>query len=193
MLSLRAETLVACAERLPTPGYDRTRLSTGVVHVGVGGFHRAHQAMYHDRLMNQGQGPDWADPRTTPVGAFLRRTHLDELPQLFNVLRGDMSIVGPRPERPEFIAMLEQNIPFWSRRLLIKPGITGWAQVHCGYASDHAGANEKLAYDFWYLRHRTLAVDIAVCLQTLWIVLEILAPERIALRRWRTARQQVAP
>jgi exopolysaccharide biosynthesis polyprenyl glycosylphosphotransferase len=146
-----------------------------------------------DRAERPGE-PVWAratDPRTTPVGAFLRRTHLDELPQLFNVLRGDMSIVGPRPERPELIAMLEQNIPFWSRRLLIKPGITGWAQVHCGYASDQAGANQKLAYDFWYLRHRTLAVDIAVCLRTLWIVLEILAPERVALRRWRTARQQV--
>jgi exopolysaccharide biosynthesis polyprenyl glycosylphosphotransferase len=146
-----------------------------------------------DRAERPGE-PVWArdtDPRTTPVGALLRRTHLDELPQLFNVLRGDMSIVGPRPERPEFIAMLEQNIPFWSRRLLIKPGITGWAQVHCGYASDHAGANEKLAYDFWYLRHRTLAVDISVCVQTLWIVLEIVAPGRVALRRWRTARQHV--
>jgi exopolysaccharide biosynthesis polyprenyl glycosylphosphotransferase len=148
-----------------------------------------------DRAERPGE-PVWArdaDPRTTSVGAFLRRTHLDELPQLFNVLRGDMSIVGPRPERPELIAMLERNIPFWSRRLLIKPGITGWAQVHCGYASGDAGANEKLAYDFWYLRHRTLAVDIAVCLRTLWIVLDVLDPDRMALRRWRAARQPVAP
>ena len=107
-----------------------------------------------------------ADPRTTPGGAFLRRTHLDELPQLFNVLKGDMSMVGPRPERPELIAMLEENIPYWSRRLLIKPGMTGWAQVHCGYAADFPAAT-KLAYDFWYLRHRSLAVDLAICVRTL--------------------------
>ena len=134
-----------------------------------------------------------ADPRTTPVGAFLRRTHLDELPQLFNVLKGDMSMVGPRPERPELIAMLEESIPFWSRRLLIKPGMTGWAQVHCGYAADFTAAYEKLAYDFWYLRHRSLAVDLAICVRTLRIVLEILEPGRVALRRLRAARHHAAP
>ena len=133
-----------------------------------------------------------ADPRMTPVGAFLRRTHLDELPQLLNVIKGDMSIVGPRPERPEFIAMLEERIPFWSRRLLIKPGLTGWAQVHCGYASDWEGANEKLAYDIWYLRHRNLAVDLAVCVRTLRILLEILEPGRVVLRRIRAAREHAA-
>jgi exopolysaccharide biosynthesis polyprenyl glycosylphosphotransferase len=133
-----------------------------------------------------------ADPRTTPVGAFLRRTHLDELPQLFNVLKGDMSMVGPRPERPEFIASLEERIPFWSRRLLIKPGMTGWAQVHCGYASDVAAMQEKLAYDFWYLRHRSLAVDLAICVRTLRILADVLEPGRIALRRPR-ARNQAAP
>jgi exopolysaccharide biosynthesis polyprenyl glycosylphosphotransferase len=133
-----------------------------------------------------------ADPRTTPIGAFLRRTHLDELPQLFNVLKGDMSMVGPRPERPEFIASLEERIPFWSRRLLIKPGMTGWAQVHCGYASDVAAMQEKLAYDFWYLRHRSLAVDLAICVRTVLILADILEPGRIALRRL-LARDQAAP
>ena len=78
------------------------------------------------------------DPRASAGGRFLRRTHLDELPQLWNVLKGEMSIVGPRPERPEFVEMLETTIPFWSRRLLMKPGMTGWAQVRCGYASDCA-------------------------------------------------------
>jgi exopolysaccharide biosynthesis polyprenyl glycosylphosphotransferase len=121
-----------------------------------------------------------ADPRTTPVGAFLRRTHLDELPQLYNVLCGDMSMVGPRPERPEFIALLEESIPFWSRRLLIKPGMTGWAQVHRDYAADCASAHEKLAYDFWYLRHRNLAVDLAVCVKTLRIALAAFEPVRRA-------------
>ena len=134
-----------------------------------------------------------ADPRTTPIGAFLRRTHLDELPQLLNVLKGDMSMVGPRPERPELIAMLEESIPFWSRRLLIKPGMTGWAQVHCGYAADFAAQYEKLAYDFWYLRHRSLAVDLAICVRTLRIILEIIEPGRVALRRLLAARHQAAP
>jgi exopolysaccharide biosynthesis polyprenyl glycosylphosphotransferase len=134
-----------------------------------------------------------ADPRNTPVGAFLRRTHLDELPQLFNVLKGDMSMVGPRPERPEFIASLEQSIPFWSRRLLIKPGMTGWAQVHCGYASDLGAMYEKLAYDFWYLRHRSLAVDLAICVRTLRIFLDLVEPGRVVLRRLRAARHHAAP
>jgi exopolysaccharide biosynthesis polyprenyl glycosylphosphotransferase len=134
-----------------------------------------------------------ADPRNTPVGAFLRRSHLDELPQLFNVIKGDMSMVGPRPERPEFIASLEESIPFWSRRLLIKPGMTGWAQVHCGYASDVAAMYEKLAYDFWYLRHRSLAVDLAICVRTLRILVDIFEPGRGVLRRLRAARHHAAP
>jgi exopolysaccharide biosynthesis polyprenyl glycosylphosphotransferase len=107
-----------------------------------------------------------ADPRATRIGCVLRRTHLDELPQLWNVLKGDMSIVGPRPERPEFIEMLEDAVPFWSRRLLVKPGITGWAQLRCEYASDFDGMAEKLSYDLWYLRHRSLLVDLAVCVMT---------------------------
>jgi lipopolysaccharide/colanic/teichoic acid biosynthesis glycosyltransferase len=123
-----------------------------------------------------------SDPRCTAVGRFLRRTHLDELPQLWNVLKGDMSIVGPRPERPEHIAMLEQGVPFWSRRLLLKPGMTGWAQVQSGYASDCAGAAEKLSHDFWYIRHGNLAIDVAVCLQTVRLALEIFSPHRLRLR-----------
>jgi exopolysaccharide biosynthesis polyprenyl glycosylphosphotransferase len=107
------------------------------------------------------------DPRASAAGRFLRRSHLDELPQLWNVLKGDMSIVGPRPERPEFVEMLEAAVPFWSRRLLMKPGMTGWAQVRCGYASDCASASEKLSHDFWYMRHGSLAVDLAVCVETL--------------------------
>ncbi len=107
-----------------------------------------------------------ADPRVTRVGRVLRRMHVDELPQLWNVLRGDMSIVGPRPERPEFIPTLEKAIPFFTRRLLVKPGITGWAQLRHDYASDADGAAEKLSYDLWYLRHRNLVVDLAICLKT---------------------------
>jgi exopolysaccharide biosynthesis polyprenyl glycosylphosphotransferase len=113
--------------------------------------------------------PQWAtefDQRVTTVGRFLRRTHLDEVLQLWNVLKGEMSMVGPRPERPEFVAMLEASMPYWNRRLLIKPGITGWAQIRCGYAADREASEAKLSYDLWYIRHRNLAVDIAVCLQT---------------------------
>ena len=113
--------------------------------------------------------PQWAtefDRRVTAVGRFLRRSHLDEVLQLWNVLKGDMSMVGPRPERPEFVAMLEASLPYWNRRLLIKPGITGWAQIRCGYAADREACETKLSYDLWYIRHRNLAVDIAVCLRT---------------------------
>ena len=113
--------------------------------------------------------PQWAtecDRRVTAVGRFLRRTHLDEVLQLWNVLKGDMSMVGPRPERPEFVAMLEASMPYWNRRLLIKPGITGWAQIRCGYAADRKACEAKLSYDLWYIRHQNLAVDIAVCLRT---------------------------
>jgi exopolysaccharide biosynthesis polyprenyl glycosylphosphotransferase len=106
------------------------------------------------------------DPRVTWIGRLLRRTHLDELPQLWDVLKGDMSIVGPRPERPEFIPMLEKAVPFFTRRLLVKPGITGWAQLRRDYASDTEGAAEKLSYDLWYLRHRNLTVDLAICAKT---------------------------
>ena len=106
------------------------------------------------------------DPRATRLGHFLRKTHLDELPQLWNVLKGEMSIVGPRPERPEFIELLESSVPFWSRRLLVKPGITGWAQVRCGYASDCEAMETKLSYDLWYLRNRSLLVDLTVCVMT---------------------------
>jgi exopolysaccharide biosynthesis polyprenyl glycosylphosphotransferase len=106
------------------------------------------------------------DPRVTPIGRVLRRTHLDELPQLWDVLKGDMSIVGPRPERPEFIPMLEEAVPFFTRRLLVKPGITGWAQLRRDYTSDVDGAADKLSYDLWYLRHRNLMVDLAICAKT---------------------------
>jgi exopolysaccharide biosynthesis polyprenyl glycosylphosphotransferase len=106
------------------------------------------------------------DPRVTPLGRLLRRVRLDELPQLWNVVRGEMSIVGPRPERPEFMGLLEGEVPFWSRRLLVKPGITGWAQVRHGYASDPGSAADKLAYDLYYLKHRSLQLDLAITLMT---------------------------
>jgi exopolysaccharide biosynthesis polyprenyl glycosylphosphotransferase len=111
-----------------------------------------------------------ADPRITPIGRFMRRTRLDELPQLWNVLRGDMSIVGPRPERPEFLELLAKEVPFWERRHLVKPGITGWAQVRCGYTDDSLGAADKLSHDLYYLKHRSLLLDVAIAAKTAAIV-----------------------
>jgi exopolysaccharide biosynthesis polyprenyl glycosylphosphotransferase len=122
----------------------------------------------------ESDGAKWAqdaDPRATAVGLILRRTRLDEIPQLINVLMGDMSIVGPRPERPEFHSLLEEQIPFWSRRHLLKPGITGWAQLRAKYASDAQATEEKLAYDLWYLRHQSLVVDFMICVRTLPMLL----------------------
>jgi exopolysaccharide biosynthesis polyprenyl glycosylphosphotransferase len=116
----------------------------------------------------------WAearDPRVTGVGRVLRKTRLDELPQLWNVVRGEMSIVGPRPERPEFVEVLERSVPYWNRRLLIKPGITGWAQVRTPYAADCHGAANKLSHDLWYLRHRSIFVDLAICAKTASVML----------------------
>jgi exopolysaccharide biosynthesis polyprenyl glycosylphosphotransferase len=116
----------------------------------------------------------WAatrDPRVTSFGRMMRRLRLDELPQIWNVLKGDMSIVGPRPERPEFIEHLSEAVPFWTRRHLVKPGITGWAQVNRGYTADAEGSLEKLSYDLWYIRHRSLTVDLEICLRTLAAVL----------------------
>jgi exopolysaccharide biosynthesis polyprenyl glycosylphosphotransferase len=115
----------------------------------------------------------WAmerDDRITGVGRFLRATRLDELPQLWNVLRNEMSVIGPRPERPEFLELLEREVPFWARRLLIKPGITGWAQVQSGYAADTVGAAEKLSYDLYYLKHRSMLLDFAIVAKTAAIV-----------------------
>ena len=112
----------------------------------------------------------WAvenDPRITLAGRVMRRLRLDELPQIWNVVRGEMSIVGPRPERPEFVDQLLEAMPFWTRRHLVRPGLTGWAQVNRGYAADTEGSLEKLSFDLWYVRHRSLTVDLVICFRTL--------------------------
>lgn len=111
------------------------------------------------------------DSRVIPGGKLLRRLRIDEIPQLWNVLRGEMSVVGPRPERPEFLSVLADEVPYWTQRNLMKPGITGWAQIRAGYASDSMGAEAKLSYDLWYLRHRSLGLDSIICLKTVATVL----------------------
>ena len=111
------------------------------------------------------------DERLTRVGRFLRRFRADELPQLWNVLIGDLSLVGPRPEQPEFVEAFTESIPFYAYRHLIRPGVTGWAQVNYGYADDEADTVEKLTYDLYYLKHMSLWLDLQVFGKSIWTVL----------------------
>jgi sugar transferase (PEP-CTERM system associated) len=120
-------------------------------------------------------GPVWAardrDDRVTPLGALLRRTRLDELPQLWNVLRGDMSFVGPRPERPEFVTGLTKQIPFYGQRHIVRPGLTGWAQVRYTYGASVEDALQKLQYDLFYIKNLTIAFDLFIMFATVKTVL----------------------
>jgi sugar transferase (PEP-CTERM system associated) len=119
-------------------------------------------------------GPVWAsaedDPRITRLGRFLRKTRLDELPQLVNVVRGEMSFVGPRPERPHFVKALRQVIPFYDERHTVRPGITGWAQIRCGYGASIEDAELKLQFDLYYIKHMSFAFDMSILLDTLKVV-----------------------
>jgi len=122
-----------------------------------------------------GTGAVWAnaaDARVTSVGRFLRKSHLDELPQLINILVGDMSLVGPRPERPEFVGTLSTQIPFYGLRHVVRPGLTGWAQVSQNYASSADDSMRKLQYDLFYIKHMSLAMDAFVALRTVKAVLQ---------------------
>jgi exopolysaccharide biosynthesis polyprenyl glycosylphosphotransferase len=127
------------------------------------------------RIDAEANGPVWAaghgDPRLTRVGKFLRRTHLDELPQLFNVLRGEMSLVGPRPERPHFVEKLDREIPRYDERLLIKPGMTGLAQVHYRYDQSIADVKRKLRFDLLYVKRMCLMLDARILAWTFLVVL----------------------
>ena len=113
----------------------------------------------------EGAPTEWTadhDPRITPFGAWLRKSHLDELPQVLNILRGHLSVVGPRPEQPKYVEELEGKIPFYRLRHLVRPGLTGWAQVKYDYGANEADAIEKLQYEFYYLRHQGLALDLRI-------------------------------
>ncbi|MEA3511398.1 MAG: sugar transferase [Actinomycetota bacterium] len=119
-------------------------------------------------------GPKFAaedDPRLTRTGRLLRKTRMDELPQLWNVLKGNLSLVGPRPERPVFVSEYMRTIPFYNNRSLIRPGVTGWAQVNYGYADDEADAIEKLTYDLYYVKHMALGLDFQILGKSIWTVL----------------------
>ena len=114
-------------------------------------------------------GAVWAskdDPRITPIGQWLRKLRLDELPQLFNVLGGEMSIVGPRPERPEFVAVLQEKIPYYRQRHCVKPGITGWAQINYKYGDTIEDTLVKLEYDLYYIKHQAWSLDAFIIFHT---------------------------
>jgi exopolysaccharide biosynthesis polyprenyl glycosylphosphotransferase len=118
--------------------------------------------------------PRWAltnDPRVTRVGAIIRKLRIDELPQLVNVLRGDMSFVGPRPERPEFVGHFTRQIPFYAERHCVRPGITGWAQINQPYGASLEDARSKLSYDLYYVKNHGLFLDILIVLQTVRVIL----------------------
>lgn len=162
--------LVALAIQLDSPGpvlYRQVRSGRAGRPFNIVKF----RTMIHNA--EQDGQPRWAtegDDRITWVGRFLRKTRLDEVPQLMNVLRGEMSIVGPRPERPEFIAILEQEVPFYRTRLMAKPGLTGWAQIHYSYGNSVLDALIKLQHDFYYMNHWSLWLDIYIIYRTLGVV-----------------------
>lgn len=158
--------LIALLVKISSPGpviYKQTRV----------GFRERNFTLYKFRTMREDaerDGPRWSeikDPRSTPIGQILRLSHLDELPQLWNILKGDLSFVGPRPERPEFVVKLKEEVPYYETRLLVKPGFTGWAQIHHRKDREVEDVKKKIEYDLFYLKNRSLILDLAIFLKTL--------------------------
>ncbi|MFN8159484.1 MAG: sugar transferase [Solirubrobacterales bacterium] len=143
--------------------------------VGEGGTEFEMIKLRSMRVGAEERGARWSeddDDRVTAVGHLMRRTHLDELTQLINVIRGDMTIVGPRPERPELIAELERSLAYYDRRLLVKPGIAGWAQARCGYGGSEEGTGWKLCHDLFYLKHRSVYFDLLILIENVRVSLQ---------------------
>jgi len=171
LLALPLLPFVALAVRLDSEGpvfYTQTR---------VGKRGRLFKVVKF-RTMRQdaesSSGAQWAadnDPRITRVGRFLRMSRLDEIPQLWCVLKGDMAFVGPRPERPEFIEGLSKEIPYYGVRHMVRPGVTGWAQIKYKYGSTIEDAREKLQYDLYYIKHASIGLDLLIMFQTVKIVI----------------------
>jgi lipopolysaccharide/colanic/teichoic acid biosynthesis glycosyltransferase len=170
LVALPIIPLAWLAVRLTSPGgafYSQVR-------VGEGGREFRIWKIRTMRQDAEAGGAQWAqsnDPRVTSVGKFFRTTRIDEIPQLFNILRGQMSFVGPRPERPQFVAELEESVPYYRRRHMVKPGLTGWAQVRHGYADSIDAAADKLGYELYYLKHQSLFLDFVIFVETIRVVL----------------------
>jgi sugar transferase (PEP-CTERM system associated) len=171
ILTLPMLPFIMLAIRLDSTGpvfYTQTRMGKGGRLFKVVKF----RTMRQDA--EAANGPQWAgnnDPRVTRAGKFLRTTRLDEIPQLWCVLKGDMAFVGPRPERPEFIEQLSKEIPYYSVRHMVRPGVTGWAQIKYKYGSTIADAREKLQYDLYYIKNASIGLDLLIMFQTVKTVL----------------------
>jgi exopolysaccharide biosynthesis polyprenyl glycosylphosphotransferase len=169
MVSLPITLPIAIAIKLSSPGpifYSQVRTGLNGKKFRVYKF----RSMYRNA---ESKGIQWAkekDPRVTKVGSFIRLTRIDELPQLWNVFKGEMSLVGPRPERPEFDLQLREQIPYYDVRYLVKPGITGWAQVCYPYGASVEDAYQKVAYDLYYIKNYSLLMDFAIAVKTLRVV-----------------------
>ena len=169
IVSLPITLPIAVIIKLTSPGsifYSQVRTGLNGKKFRVYKF----RSMYQNA---ESKGIQWAqkkDPRITKVGAFIRMTRIDELPQLWNVFKGEMSLVGPRPERPEFDMQLREQIPYYDVRYLVKPGITGWAQVCYPYGASVEDAYQKVAYDLYYIKNYSLLMDFAIALKTLRVV-----------------------
>ncbi len=165
-----AAAVLWTAVRLDSKGpalYRQERVGRDGAHFTLYKF----RTMAHDAERNGPQFTLHRDRRLTRVGRWLRRFRADEVPQLWNVLKGDLSLVGPRPERPVFTEQFEQSIPFYQYRHLIRPGVTGWAQVNYGYADDEAQTVDKLTYDLYYVKHMSPWLDTQILGQSIWTVL----------------------
>jgi sugar transferase (PEP-CTERM system associated) len=166
LIMLPAMVLVALAIKLDSDGpvfYSQERVGKG------GRTFRVHKFRSMKRDAESASGPTWAvdkDPRVTRVGGFLRVTHLDELPQLWNVLKGEMNLVGPRPERPSFVKLLEAASPFYQFRHLVRPGVTGWQQVCQGYCSSVEEQLDRMRYDLFYIKNISLSIDLFILFKT---------------------------
>ena len=162
--------LISALVRISSPGdifYRQTRVGLNGIRFILLKF----RTMYIGS--EDSTGPVWStkeDPRTTTIGKFLRKYHLDEIPQLLNVLYGHMSIIGPRPERPEIIKRLIEEVPYYSHRLKVKPGLTGWAQIMGIYDSSIADVKSKLKLDFYYIENMSLLLDLKIIIITFIIV-----------------------
>jgi lipopolysaccharide/colanic/teichoic acid biosynthesis glycosyltransferase len=193
VLALPILVVVGLLVKLTSRGpviYSQTRLGLG------GKPFRIYKIRTMAHNCEKHSGPRWAtsnDPRITRVGGFLRKTHLDELPQLINVLRGDMSLVGPRPERPEFVPLLEQSIPRYRERLSVRPGVTGLAQVQLAADTDLDSVRRKLVYDLYYIRHMSPWLDLQLILSTACKVFHIPFETSQVLLRVPTASQVEGP
>ncbi|KKT77158.1 MAG: Exopolysaccharide biosynthesis polyprenyl glycosylphosphotransferase [Candidatus Giovannonibacteria bacterium GW2011_GWC2_44_8] len=165
-LTLILLPFIALAVKIESPGpifFKQKRVGKDGKHFMLWKFRSTHRISVDETV---GWGEE-GDHIYTKVGRFLRKSYLDELPQIKNVLKGEMSLIGPRPERPEFVEILKKEVPFYELRLLVRPGLTGWAQINMENRAFAHEAKEKLRYDLYYIKHRTLLMELKIILKTL--------------------------